>query len=53
MGRKRDLLRVQRLLRRVDMEEVLEDLGIEVMWVNGCDAYCMCPDPLIIPQKWI
>jgi hypothetical protein len=45
MGRKRDLLRVQRLLRRVDMEEVLEDLGIEVMWVNGCDAYCMCPDP--------
>lgn len=45
MGRKRDLVRVQRLLRRVDMEEVLEDLGIEVLWVNGCDAYCECPDP--------
>jgi len=29
----------------VDVEEVLEELGIEVLWRNGSDAYCECPDP--------
>lgn len=45
MGRKRDLERVQRLLRRIDLEEVLEDLGIEILYFNGPDAYAECPDP--------
>ncbi len=45
MSRKRDLVRVQRLLRRLDMEEVLEDLDIVINYINGCDAYCECPDP--------
>jgi len=43
--RDRDLERVQRLLRKVDMEEVLEELGIEVLWYNGPDVYAECPDP--------
>lgn len=45
MGRKRELERTQRLLRRLDLEEVLEDLGLEVVDRVGSDAYCPCPDP--------
>ena len=36
--------RTQRFLRRLDLEEVLEDLGLEVSHRNGADLYCMCPD---------
>jgi len=46
MGRARDLERTQRLLRRLDLEEVLEEgLGIDVLWRSGADAYAECPDP--------
>lgn len=41
----RDLERVRRLLRRLDLEEVLEDLGLEVLWYAGAEAYLDCPDP--------
>lgn len=43
--RARDLERAQRLLRRVDVEEVLEGLGLEVLYYKGADAYTECPDP--------
>jgi hypothetical protein len=41
----RELERAQRLLRRVDPEELLEELGIEVLYRKGADAYAECPDP--------
>lgn len=43
--RKRELDRAQRLLRRVDLEEVLEGLGLEILYYKGADAYTECPDP--------
>lgn len=43
--RARDLERAQRLLRRVDVEEVLEGLGLDVLYYKGADAYTECPDP--------
>jgi hypothetical protein len=42
---KRVLERTQRLLRLLDVEEVLEDLGLEVVDRKGADVYCACPDP--------
>lgn len=43
--RARDRERAQRLLRRLDLEEVLEFLGLEVLYYKGADAYTECPDP--------
>jgi hypothetical protein len=43
--RDRELERTQRLLRRVDLEEVLDELGLDVLYFRGSDAYCECPDP--------
>jgi hypothetical protein len=43
--RDRELERAQRLLRRLDLEEVLDELGIDVLYYRGSDAYCECPDP--------
>lgn len=38
--------RVQRLLRRLDLESVLEEgLGLEILWRRGSDVYLECPDP--------
>ena len=45
MSSRRELEREQRLLRHLDLEEVLEELGLEVLWRNGSDAYLLCPDP--------
>jgi 5S rRNA maturation endonuclease (ribonuclease M5) len=42
---KRDLERAQRLLRRVQVEEILEELGLEILYFKGPDAYTECPDP--------
>jgi hypothetical protein len=44
-GARRDLERARRLLRRLDLVEVLEELGIEVLYFKGADAYAECPDP--------
>lgn len=41
----RELERVRRLLRLLDLEEVLEDLGLEIYWYNGPNAYLDCPCP--------
>lgn len=41
----RELERVRRLLRRLDLEEVLEDLGLDVHWYKGSEAYLDCPCP--------
>jgi hypothetical protein len=41
----RDVERTQRLLRRLDVMEVLEDLDLEIVRRNGADVYCLCPDP--------
>jgi hypothetical protein len=41
----RDIQRTQRLLRRLDLEEVLADLGMVIAYRNGSDAYLECPDP--------
>lgn len=41
----RDLERAQRLLRRLDLAEVLEELGLEILYYKGSDAYTECPDP--------
>lgn len=43
--RERDRERAQRLLRRVDLEDVLEALGVDVLYTKGADAYAECPDP--------
>lgn len=43
--RDRELERAQRLLRRVDLEEVLDALGVDVLHHVGSDAYSECPDP--------
>lgn len=37
--------RLLRLLRKIDLDEVLEELGLEVLWRKGPDAYLACPDP--------
>lgn len=42
---RRDLARTHRLLRRLDLTEVLGDLGLEVLRRVGADAYVPCPDP--------
>lgn len=42
----RDLERTQRLLRLLDLEEVLEEgLGLAVLDRKGADLYFACPDP--------
>lgn len=41
----RDVERAQRLLRRLDLEEVLADLGLDYAGRAGADAYFCCPDP--------
>jgi len=41
----KDIQRTQRLLRRLDLEEVLADLDLVVAWKNGADVYFECPDP--------
>ncbi len=42
----REVVRVQRLLRRLDLESVLEEgLGLEILWRRGSDVYLECPDP--------
>jgi hypothetical protein len=43
--RDRELERAQRLLRRVDLEEVLDYLGIDAIDRKGADVYAECPDP--------
>lgn len=43
--REREAERVLRLLRRLDLEEVLDDLGLDILWYKGVDAYMDCPDP--------
>jgi len=44
-SRARDVIRTQRLLRHVDLEEVLGDIGIEILRRDGANAYAECPDP--------
>ncbi len=41
----REAERTVRLLRRLDLEEVLADLGIDVIDEKGADVYAECPDP--------
>lgn len=44
--REREVMRVQRLLRRLDLERVLEEgFGLEILWRRGSDVYLECPDP--------
>lgn len=42
---RRDIQRTQRLLRRLDLEEVLADLDLVIDRKDGADAYFHCPDP--------
>lgn len=41
----REAERRLRLLRRLDLEEVLTDLGVDILWTKGADGYAECPDP--------
>lgn len=43
--RRREVERAQALLRRLDLEEVLEELGMDTEDFVGNDAYFPCPDP--------
>ena len=40
-----EIARSQRLLRQLDMEALIEDLGIIIDYQMGYDIYAHCPDP--------
>lgn len=45
VNKRRDIDRIQKLLRKIDLEEVLEDLGLEVIYNDGYNINLTCPDP--------
>lgn len=44
-------MELSKILRKIDLEEALDELGVEVVERSGADVYCHCPDPSHIDEK--